>query len=78
MTAKTIRARILDYGIAIYVVAAFIMMIIPIPAVLMDILLAFDMALAFTIMFTSMFAREALDMSLYPTVLLIRTVFGIP
>ncbi|MBQ9511990.1 MAG: flagellar biosynthesis protein FlhA [Lachnospiraceae bacterium] len=77
MTAKTIRARILDYGIAIYVVAAFIMMIIPIPAVLMDILLAFDMALAFTIMFTSMFAREALDMSLYPTVLLIRTVFGI-
>ena len=31
MTAKTIRARILDYGIAIYVVAAFIMMIIPIP-----------------------------------------------
>ena len=77
MTAKTIRARILDYGIAIYVVAAFIMMIIPIHALLMDVLLALDMAIAFTIMFTAMFSREALDMSLYPTVLLIRTVFGI-
>ena len=77
MNMKTLRARILDYGIAVYVVAAFIMMIIPIPAVLMDILLAVDMAFAFTIMFTAMFSREALDMSLYPTVLLIRTVFGI-
>ena len=53
MTAKTIRARILDYGIAIYVVAAFVMMIIPIPALLMDVLLALDMAIAFTIMFTA-------------------------
>ena len=66
-----------DIGVAIYVLAAFIMFIIPIPAVLLDILLAFNIAMAFTILFGCMFANEALDMSYFPTVLLFTTVFRI-
>lgn len=66
-----------DIGIAAYVLAAFIMLIVPIPPLLLDILLCFDMGLAFTIMFGCMFAKEALDMSYYPTVLLFSTIFRI-
>ena len=45
-----------DLGVALYILAAFVMLIVPIPNTLLDILLAFNMALAFTILFTTMFA----------------------
>ena len=66
-----------DLGIALYILAAFVMLIVPIPNTLLDILLAFNMALAFTILFTTMFAKEVLDMSYYPTILLFTTIFRI-
>lgn len=66
-----------DIGVAAYVLAAFVMLIVPIPSGLLDVLLACNMAIAFTIMFGSMFAREALDMSYYPTMLLFTTIFRI-
>ncbi len=66
-----------DLGVAAYVLAAFIMLIVPIPSGLLDVLLACNMAVAFAIMFGSMFAREALDMSYYPTILLFTTIFRI-
>ena len=59
-----------DLAVAGYVLAAFIMLIVPIPSGLLDVLLCINMAVAFTIMFGSMFAKEALDMSYFPTVLL--------
>ncbi len=75
-TAK-IKKRIYDYAVALYMVAAVIMLIIPIPPLLMDILLAFDMGISFTILFTCMFSKEPLDMSFFPTLLLFSTVFRI-
>lgn len=66
-----------DVAVAIYVVAAFVMMIINIPAVLLDVLLGFNIAVAFTILFVSMFSVEVLDLSFYPTILLFTTVFRI-
>ncbi len=66
-----------DLGIALYVLAAFVMFIVPIPSVLLDVLLAFNIGIAFTIMFTCMFAKEVLEMSYFPTVLLFTTVFRI-
>ena len=53
------------------------MMIIPIPSWLLDILLACNIALGFTILFTAMFAKEVLDMSFFPTILLFTTIFRI-
>ena len=53
------------------------MLIVPIPSGLLDVLLCINMAVAFTIMFGSMFAKEALDMSYFPTVLLFTTIFRI-
>ena len=42
-----------DLAVAGYVLAAFIMLIVPIPSGLLDVLLCINMAVAFTIMFGS-------------------------
>ena len=69
--------KIADFGVAAYVLAAFVMFIIPIPSLLLDVLLACNMAVAFSVMFGCMFAKEALDMSYFPTILLFTTIFRI-
>lgn len=66
-----------DIGVAAYLLAAFIMMIVPIPNWLLDLLLAVNIAVAFTVLFTTMFSKEVLDMSFYPTLLLFTTIFRI-
>ena len=66
-----------DVGVAAYVLAAFIMMIVPIPNWLLDVLLACNIAIAFTILFGTMFSKEVLDISFYPTMLLFTTIFRI-
>ena len=71
------KLRIADAGVAVYLLIAFIMLIVPIPSFLLDIFLATDMAISFAILFTSMFSLEVLDMSYYPTILLFSTIFRI-
>ncbi len=66
-----------DVYVAAYILAAFVMFIVNIPSWMLDILLAFNMATAFAILFSSMFVKEVLDMSFYPTILLFTTVFRI-
>ncbi|MCR5747178.1 MAG: flagellar biosynthesis protein FlhA [Lachnospiraceae bacterium] len=66
-----------DLGVALYLLAAFVFLIVPIPNTLLDILLAINMAIAFAILFNSLFVKEVLDMSFYPTILLFTTIFRI-
>ena len=66
-----------DVGVAAYIVAAFVMLIVPIPSWRLDVLLACNIAIAFTILFTTMFSKEVLDMSFFPTILLFTTIFRI-
>ena len=66
-----------DLGVALYLLAAFIMFIVPIPSILLDILLAVNISIAFVIMFRCMFVKEVLDMSFFPTILLFTTIFRI-
>jgi len=66
-----------DIFVAIYILAAFVMFIVNLPNWLLDILLAFNIAIAFTIMFSSMFVKEVLDLSYFPTILLFTTIFRI-
>ncbi|HBA68272.1 MAG TPA: EscV/YscV/HrcV family type III secretion system export apparatus protein, partial [Lachnospiraceae bacterium] len=66
-----------DIGVALYILAAFMMLIINVPNWLLDILLAFNISVAFTVLFGCMFAKEVLDMSFFPTVLLFTTIFRI-
>ncbi len=66
-----------NLAVAMYVLAAFIMLIVPIPSILLDIFLAVNISIAFAILFGTMFAKEVLDMSFYPTILLFTTIFRI-
>lgn len=66
-----------DIAVAAYVLAAFIMMIVPVPNQLLDVLLACNIAIAFTVMFGTMFSKEVLDLSFFPTILLFTTIFRI-
>ena len=66
-----------DIAVAVYILAAFVMLIVPIPSWLLDILLAVNISTGFVILFSTMFAKEVLDMSFYPTILLFTTIFRI-
>lgn len=66
-----------DVAVAIYIMAAIIMFIVPIPSCLLDILLAINISVALTILFATMFSKEVLDMSFFPTMLLFTTIFRI-
>ena len=66
-----------DAMVAIYMLVAFIMLIVPLPAVLLDIFMAFNIAVAFTILFVCMFTKEVLEISFFPTILLFTTIFRI-
>lgn len=66
-----------DILVTIYVVSAFVLMIVSIPSALLDVLLACNIAIAFTVMFSAMFSTEVLDLSFYPTILLFTTIFRI-
>lgn len=66
-----------DLGVALYILTAFVMFIVSIPSFFLDVLLAINIATAFIVMFGCMFAKEALDMSYFPTILLFTTIFRI-
>lgn len=66
-----------DAGVAIYLLAAIIFFIIPIPSFLLDIMLAINMSLALVILMNALFVKEVLDMSFFPTLLLFTTIFRI-
>ena len=66
-----------DAIVAIYILVAFIMLIVPLPAALLDVFMAFNIAVAFTVLFVCMFSQEVLDLSYFPTILLFTTIFRI-
>ena len=66
-----------DMAIGIYIIAAIVFLIVPIPSALLDILIAFNIAIALIILMNALFSMEVLNMSSFPTMLLFTTVFRI-
>ena len=66
-----------DVGVGLYLMAAVIFFIIPIPSFLLDIMLALNLSIALIILFNVLFSKEVLDMSFFPTLLLFTTIFRI-
>lgn len=60
--------------IAMGVIAILMVMIIPIPTILLDILLSFSIALAIIILLMSMYVLKPLQFSVFPSVLLLVTL----
>lgn len=66
-----------DIGVALYLLAAIIFFIVPIPNQLLDVMLALNISLALVVLFNCLFVKEVLDMSFFPTLLLFTTIFRI-
>ncbi|MFH1761354.1 MAG: flagellar biosynthesis protein FlhA [bacterium] len=64
-----------DFIIAFGVVAVLIIMIIPLPTIFLDILLALNISLAIIILMVSMYTATAIDFSVFPGLLLVITLF---
>ena len=66
-----------DLAVGIYMLAAIVFFIIPIPSFLLDVLFAINLGVALMLLFNVMFVKEVLDMSYFPTILLFTTIFRI-
>ena len=66
-----------DMMLGVYLLAAIVMFIVPIPFILLDVLLALNIGVALIILFDALFSKEALSMSSFPTLLLFTTIFRI-
>jgi flagellar biosynthesis protein FlhA len=71
------RGIISDLGVGLYLLAAVIFFIIPIPSMLLDVMLAFNISIALIVLFNVLYVKEVLDMSFFPTLLLFTTIFRI-
>ena len=66
-----------DLGVGIYLLAAILFFIIPIPSFLLDVMLAINIGIALVVLFNVLYVHEVLDMSYFPTLLLFTTIFRI-
>ena len=63
-----------DLGLAFGIMAILVMLILPIPTLLLDFMLALSLSFAILILMTAVFIRRPLEFSSFPAVLLITTM----
>ena len=66
-----------NIAVALYLVSALIFLIVPINPFVLDALLALNLAISLIILFNALFAKEVLELSTFPTILLVTTIFRI-
>ncbi|MBY4897877.1 EscV/YscV/HrcV family type III secretion system export apparatus protein [Cupriavidus sp. AU9028] len=64
-----------DVVLAIILMVAVFMMILPLPTILVDLLIAINLALSLLLLMTAIYVRDPLDLSALPSLLLITTLF---
>ena len=65
----------LDIVVAFGVIGIVLMIIIPLPKILLDLLLALNITLSIVIILITMFTTNVLQLSVFPTLLLVTTLF---
>jgi flagellar biosynthesis protein FlhA len=75
--SNTILGKPNDLLIALGVVVVVVMLIIPLPTVLLDTLMALNLVISLLVLLIVLYTQKATDFSLFPTVLLVVTVFGL-
>ncbi len=66
-----------DLALGLYILCAVVFLIMPLPNTLLDILFTFNLSIALVILFNALYVKEAMDMSSFPTLLLLTTLFRI-
>ena len=67
--------KILNYSVVLFVLTIILLLIIPLPAGLVDVAIILNIALSMMILVTTMTIREPLELSIFPSLLLITTLF---
>lgn len=67
----------MDIAVAILIVSIVLIIIFPLPAVLLDVLLAINISVSVVILLNTIYAKHALELSIFPSLLLITTLFRI-
>ena len=67
--------KILSSAVAIFVILVVVLIIIPLPTGLIDFAIVINIALSLTILLMSMLIKNVLDFSVFPSILLITTLF---
>ncbi len=67
--------KILSNSMVLFIIFIVLAIIIPLPSWLLDFLIMVNIALSLIILIMTMFIKEALEFSVFPTVLLLSTVF---
>ena len=77
MAEKGILENKADLFVAIGAISIVLMLIIPLPTVMLDMLMALNLVLNLLIMLIVLYTRRAIDFSVFPTLILVSTVFGL-
>ncbi len=63
--------------VSVFVVAIIFLLIIPLPTWMLDLMFILNLAISFVILLTSLHIKEPLEFSIFPSILLITTLFRI-
>lgn len=66
---------VFNNAVSIFVILVILLLIIPLPTWLLDFMFIINLSLSFIILLTTMYIKEALDFSIFPSLLLITTLF---
>ncbi len=78
MASKPLFNRLInnrDVFVAVAIIGIIIIMIIPLSAVLLDMLIITNIAVSLSVMLVAMYNKEPLDFSVFPSLLLVMTLF---
>lgn len=66
-----------DISVAAALITIILMLIIPLPTILLDVFMSINILLSLLIILIAMYTKRALDFTMFPTLLLVTTVFGL-
>jgi flagellar biosynthesis protein FlhA len=67
--------RVTQLGVPVGIVFIVVMLVVPLPAIMLDLLIAINITGALLILLTSMFIARPLDFAAFPAVILVMTLF---
>ena len=67
--------RSVQLAVPVGVVGVVLLLIIPLPAAMLDVLIVVNISLSLVVLLTSMYVRRPLDFSVFPSLLLVLTLF---
>jgi flagellar biosynthesis protein FlhA len=75
ITPRAILMRLREYVLPLAAISVIFVMLVPLPAAILDLLLALSMAASCIVFLSAMQIRRAVELSVFPTLLLLLTLF---